>query len=357
MGQCPTCQSHVPAESTECPNCGLALQRGRDDRPTRPRESGRGPAPEGGAGYGARQGDQQRRPRDEDPQRPRDEGHEQGHARQARQGRGPRGEPARPQSGEHPATGADSGYTRRELAAYGGGLLALGGGGFLVYRQFLTGGGYGSGPVGTVREFLDALERRDAGAAQSLVHSESSLDISFDAPDSEGASLAVDDVRRGDSGVDRERAAFVEADVTITRQDDATELTYTFELRREDGSWRILALDVEPRGSPGTDSPPRVSFTFEYDASGGTGTLTVTHDGGTDVQARTLFVRGSDGGTNNLGGSWERYDPGVDGVDDVQAGMSIAVAAVDSDAVVRIVWESPDDDRSATLDEWVGPDA
>lgn len=89
---------------------------------------------------------------------------------------------------------------------------------------------------------------------------------------------------------------------------------------------------------------PNVQLGFDYDAEAER--LEVTHEGGDGVARDELrFV--SDADVSVLTGFED---------DPVRAGNR-ATLSVPPSATVRVVWESSDDDHSATLASWSGPDA
>ncbi|WP_436923804.1 type IV pilin [Halosimplex amylolyticum] len=125
----------------------------------------------------------------------------------------------------------------------------------------------------------------------------------------------------------------------------------------------VIATFVLGLGDQVSNTTPQASFSFEWNGEAGNeAPLEITHDGGETIQAQNLYVRGSDGtygagSPANFGDTWDTYATGVGATSDVQAGMSASVAAVDSDAEARIVWQSSAGDSSSTLKEWTGPTA
>ncbi|MDS0277076.1 type IV pilin N-terminal domain-containing protein [Halomicroarcula sp. S1AR25-4] len=128
----------------------------------------------------------------------------------------------------------------------------------------------------------------------------------------------------------------------------------------------VIASFVLGLGDQAQQTTPQASFAFDYDESvGGTdeGVLTITHDGGDTIQGNSLYLRGS-GFVSSWGG------PGIDldasnssddwqtaeGLTEVSAGSSID-AALNDDYQVRVVYEPPEGDTSATLAEDDGPEA
>jgi hypothetical protein len=123
----------------------------------------------------------------------------------------------------------------------------------------------------------------------------------------------------------------------------------------------------------GTDRPPQVAVSFDYESLGdGVGVMTVSHDGGDSVKASELVFRGSgfvdadsipetaagDLDVTESGGQWPtaNADGEIGGGAAVVAGNQ-ARLGVTSDAEISLVWESEDSDTSATLASYQGPDA
>lgn len=98
----------------------------------------------------------------------------------------------------------------------------------------------------------------------------------------------------------------------------------------------------DPRDRVETTAP-NVVFGFQYDA--GRERLRVRHEGGDGVEAAELRFH-SDGDHEVVDG----FDGGT-----VRAGDR-AILSIPPDATVRVVWESADGDRSATLARWDGSD-
>ena len=118
----------------------------------------------------------------------------------------------------------------------------------------------------------------------------------------------------------------------------------SFEQLNDDGSGAGTPTGIvcQPRDSGGSQPDvPAVAFRFEYDGE----TITVTHEGGDTVEGANLTMR--------LGG--DPTDTQFEGT--VQAGDSVTVDAsgYGSGDVLRVVWQSPDEDASAVLAEYELP--
>ena len=94
---------------------------------------------------------------------------------------------------------------------------------------------------------------------------------------------------------------------------------------------------------------PQASFNWDYDA--GAGTVTITHVSGDSFDGSELFIRGETG-NGSIDKTWAEY-----GVNEVAAGSSVTVQSVTDSYDLAIVWTSDDGGDSATLSEFVGPDA
>ncbi|MEF8783432.1 MAG: type IV pilin N-terminal domain-containing protein [Haloarculaceae archaeon] len=113
----------------------------------------------------------------------------------------------------------------------------------------------------------------------------------------------------------------------------------------------VIATFVLGLGDQVSDTAPQASFDFDYDTSAGPsdqGNLTITHTGGASIPASQLNV------TNGTTQSWEALGGTSD---DVTAGNSVTFQNVSTDDTVRVIWTNQEETNSATLREWVGPQA
>ena len=92
---------------------------------------------------------------------------------------------------------------------------------------------------------------------------------------------------------------------------------------------------------------PQASFSFDYDGDASPKTLTITHDGGAELEKSNIEVK-SDGGSATESTAWGS---------EISAGDTAVYTDIDSDETVRVVWESPNGGDTATLGKWTGPDA
>ncbi|UWG46972.1 Pilin/Flagellin, FlaG/FlaF family [Halanaeroarchaeum sp. HSR-CO] len=109
----------------------------------------------------------------------------------------------------------------------------------------------------------------------------------------------------------------------------------------------VVASFVTGMGS-GMESAPQASFDFDYDDTDKN--VTITHEGGATIAADQLEVRVSGNNTDTIEVS-DRVN------DSVSTGTEIDIGDVYDDDKVRLVWESPDSDKTSQLGKWVGPDA
>jgi flagellin-like protein len=100
----------------------------------------------------------------------------------------------------------------------------------------------------------------------------------------------------------------------------------------------VIGTFVLGLGDQVSESAPQAQFTFENDSSGN---VTATHDGGDPIPAGTLSVSVSGTGSANFSGTHGS---------ELTAGNSLQVADnTGGDTTVRLVWESKNSDKSATI--------
>jgi flagellin-like protein len=135
-----------------------------------------------------------------------------------------------------------------------------------------------------------------------------------------------------------------------------------------------FALGIEAE----QESPPTVSFSFEYDenAASGNGALTIEHKSGSQVRNDRVRVRATKDicqGDSNTSCSGVREIPLTSTHDnggsitaetwvagDLQAGSTFAVSGASSsldDATIRIVTSTTEANADNIIGEWDGPDA
>jgi flagellin-like protein len=122
----------------------------------------------------------------------------------------------------------------------------------------------------------------------------------------------------------------------------------------------VIATFVLGLGDQVSNTAPQASFSFDWDGSSGdtsVSELTITHDGGDAIPANRLYVRGSAplGASPALGSDWGQYGS-ISGNTEVTAGNR-ATVDVGPEAEIDIIWQSQNNQDSATLGTWEGPDA
>ena len=126
----------------------------------------------------------------------------------------------------------------------------------------------------------------------------------------------------------------------------------------------VIATFVLGLGDSVSNTAPQAAFSFDYDS--GSGEITITHDGGDTITASTLSVSSSKDFTGN-GISTAKSSASFDDFskysqnDDISAGNSVTINGGSTNAfdqaTVRVTFQSPEGDTSATLGEFSGPDA
>ncbi len=104
----------------------------------------------------------------------------------------------------------------------------------------------------------------------------------------------------------------------------------------------IIGVFVLDAGSDVSDTTPQAQFSIDY----GEDNATLTHEGGDDVDSDDVFVTVN--GTVEEEGNFEVVKDGI-----LRSGSTIAVEEdgedVTEDDDIRLVWESGDGERTATL--------
>ena len=109
----------------------------------------------------------------------------------------------------------------------------------------------------------------------------------------------------------------------------------------------VFAFDVF-----GQDSEEAPAVIFEYNYDGDNDELTIRHQSGTVVSGSAIEFKEQNGGATPLTKTdWS-------GETEVQAGESITIGGVNSDATVLIVWnQQQQGEDTAVIGTWEGPDA
>jgi flagellin-like protein len=115
----------------------------------------------------------------------------------------------------------------------------------------------------------------------------------------------------------------------------------------------VIGTFVLGLGDQVSESAPQAQFTFDFDKT--SGVLTITHDGGDAIASDTINVTGSgndirwDHATNTS----TAYDVSAGNSTVVGDGSSIASEVTVSEGdTVRIVWSSPNSDKTATVGQF-----
>jgi flagellin-like protein len=111
----------------------------------------------------------------------------------------------------------------------------------------------------------------------------------------------------------------------------------------------VIGTFVLGLGDQVSESAPQAQFTFDQSGDAGTAsaTLTITHDGGDAIESADLII--------NIAGSDASGDVTSTFPSEVVAGSSATVdisSGYSSGDEVRIVWNSPNSDKSATIGQY-----
>jgi flagellin-like protein len=107
----------------------------------------------------------------------------------------------------------------------------------------------------------------------------------------------------------------------------------------------VIGTFVLGLGDQVSESAPQAQFTFENSTSA---KLNATHDGGEPIPAGTLTVAVSGSGSTS-------YGSGSPVSSELTAGDTFEAAdGVNTDTTVRLVWNSKNSDKTATIAKWQG---
>lgn len=189
-------------------------------------------------------------------------------------------------------------------------------------------------PVAAAEAFLDALDSKQRDRINALVASEGPLgELNSDEVDA----FTDESIETETVEIIEEKDEEVLAKATV-RIGGERAPPVRLALRPNNG-WKVWRFDVAPE-----EPAPTVNFEVDRDGE----TITITHVSGDSIPASELYVRGE--GLAETG-SWAALDGGTtedDGQAEVRAGHDVTIPA-ESSAVVRIIWESSDGERSDTL--------
>jgi FlaG/FlaF family flagellin (archaellin) len=113
----------------------------------------------------------------------------------------------------------------------------------------------------------------------------------------------------------------------------------------------VIGTFVLGLGDQVSESAPQAQFTFDYSGGPTDGNVTVTHDGGDSIEAADLNISVS--GDANDAASVENAAAN-NGWDEatVDAGSTLKVVDVDEGATIRVIWTSPNSDKTATIGQF-----
>jgi len=344
MDYCPNCSAQLEEGALECHNCGAQFQ-------SQSQTGGEPGQPQQGTQQQGRQANQQ-----------------------PHQTQQPPGQAPPPEQGQRQQNTIGP-LTRRQALAAGGGVAVIAGAWLLGFGDSSS-----DSPESVVRNYLDAVEARDADAASNFVHQNSPAQDELITPLSGGGEVSTDEysitvdeteiVDRESEGTQGGVQEFATVETTFTTsietdessQSDTT--TVQFRLARNSaGTWKLWSVSTS--STTVDDSRPAVNFEFDY-ASGssgpGDGVLTITHTAGDSLEASTLFVRGD--GVNTVGNGpridfsrrFDRLSSDRSPNSTISAGTEVQLEAT-SNYEVSVVWESQQSGNAAILAEDSGPDA
>jgi len=131
----------------------------------------------------------------------------------------------------------------------------------------------------------------------------------------------------------------------------------------------VIATFVLGIGEELNQRSPNVSFTFDYNevssntadswgetaqASNDDAILQITHSGGPNIDADQLELAGSD--VHSSRAAWDDPSTSYSSSDKIQAGKDIEYA-IENDDRISVTWQSEDGGRSATLQNFISPNA
>lgn len=214
---------------------------------------------------------------------------------------------------------------------------------------------------------LDLSPLKNVETAAGSIHREGNtriLRVALAAPDAD-AGEDLEHVVDGSLAVARGRAeeqstpAFIAdllADLTVSRDGATVALSVertVAELEEMASEFGESTTGSSSSGGGSSVETPTIEFDFDYDVDART--ATITHTGGDIVRAENIGVDG-DGFVDvedvdmTEPGEWA----GTSGDGEIAAGDFVTVG-VEPDATLIVYWS--DDDRSAALDHWEGPEA
>jgi flagellin-like protein len=133
----------------------------------------------------------------------------------------------------------------------------------------------------------------------------------------------------------------------------------------------VIATFVLGLGEQVSQTSPNTSFSFDYEevqsneddswnetaqSSNGDAILTITHSGGPNIDATQLGVAGSEVHSSSKTYDATSQDPQYSASDEISAGDSVEYA-IKNDDRISVTWENEEGTESATLQNFIAPNA
>ena len=133
----------------------------------------------------------------------------------------------------------------------------------------------------------------------------------------------------------------------------------------------VIATFVLGLGEQVSQTSPNTSFSFDYEevqsneddswnetaqSSNGDAILTITHSGGPNIDATQLGVAGSEVHSSSKTYDTTSQDPQYSASDEISAGDSVEYA-IKNDDRISVTWENEEGTESATLQNFIAPNA
>ena len=123
----------------------------------------------------------------------------------------------------------------------------------------------------------------------------------------------------------------------------------------------VIASFVLGLGDQAGDAAPQASWSYSYDEgnstsdsfgnSGSDGLLVIAHEGGDDVTAGNIQIKGSSDSSDVSLASDSSNAPEYSSGDELSAGSKINLGVTDDDTV-RIIWEDPEGGSTSQIGEY-----
>lgn len=346
MVRCKQCGGAVPSGNETCPSCGAPVHPTAADGQTDDELYVEQGASESTAGRSPPGQSTSSEPPDSSAQQPTEtaagpatDGPDQSAGQQGGQ-RQPAG-----QRNRADGDGNENGVGRRELLIGGVALAGVAAGGV-----FFLGSDGNDSPEAVMERYYREYADGDVEALNDLTHTESPdypVDDQLTEEVLQQLREEIDvDVEETELVEENDDVAVVEITVTFSGQNRENTETDRWELRTEDGEWKVWG--PTPRNE--VADTPAVQFDFTFAAD--TGTLEITHTGGDAIQADRLRIEGEG---LEATGFWYEFDTATAQDEEVFAGDAVEIGA-SSTYSVDLVWTGSDG-NSMVLGTDDGPDA